>query len=324
MPTLEDIRKPIEGYIARYEDFVNSLLGSDSDYVNAICSYVLSKRGKQMRPMLVLLAAALHGNVTEDSYMGAALIEMVHSASLMHDDVIDSSDMRRGAPSVNAIWGTQVAVLAGDYVLGRTFHTCLQHGNMTIINEVTGALAKVTEGELIQTEQTETLAMTEDIYYDIIAKKTAALIAASGAVGAVSAGAAPEQVGKMRDFGKYLGIAFQIKDDILDFSPADIIGKPTCGDIRERKITLPLLHVLDNATETEREKMMSKLKTAGEVADNTRYLYDAVMNGGGLEYAAAQMKKHEEKALACLNGYPESAARNSMAAFADFVLERDK
>ena len=323
MPSLAEIREPVAEHLARYDKFVREMLASDSQYITAICDYVLSKRGKQMRPLLALLSATLNGPVTEESYVGAALVEMVHSASLVHDDVIDEADTRRGAPSVNAVWNSRVAVIAGDYILGRTFYACMRYGNMAIINEVTRAIAEISEGELIQTEQTELLTMTENIYYGIIERKTAALISAASAVGALSAGAEPGLVEKMRLFGRYLGIAFQIKDDILDFSPSEITGKPMCGDIRERKITLPLLHILDNATPADRAAMIAKLKNAADSPADAQYLYDAVMRSDSIRYTTRQMERFRQKAMDCLAEYPPSGEKDNMEKFADFVLQRE-
>ncbi len=324
MPTLDDIKRPIEEHIRRYEEFVSRILQSDSEYVSNICAYMLSKRGKQMRPLLVLLTAALHGKITQDSYVGAAMIEMVHSASLMHDDVIDEADMRRGAPSINAIWKSHTAVIAGDFILARTFHGCMEHGNIEIIREVTRSVYEVSEGELIQTEQTESLSMTESIYYNIIEKKTAALLMACGAVGAMSGGGSAKQIENMRSFGKYLGMAFQIKDDILDYSPSDITGKPMCGDIKERKITLPLLYILDNSSTERRQELISKLENAATSTEDADYLYNAVINGGGMEYAATQMERLKNQALTYLSDYAPSKERKNLEQFAEYVLERKK
>lgn len=246
--TLEQIQAPIADRIRSYERYIASILHSDNAYVGSISDYILGNRGKQLRPLLVLLSAALHGEIGQRSYMGASLVEMIHTASLIHDDVVDEAYVRRGKPSVNALWHARTAVLIGDYIFARTYHVCLQNKGWDMLTEVTRSIHEVSEGELIQTEQTEKLAMTREIYYDIIYKKTAALLGACGATGAISVGADEEHVNRMREFGNNLGVAFQIKDDILDYSPMEVTGKPTGGDMRERKITLPLLYVLEQST----------------------------------------------------------------------------
>ena len=249
MATLEEIQQPIADKVRRYETFITEILHSDSGYVSSICNYILANRGKQMRPLLVLLSAALHGEIGTRSYLGASLVEMLHTASLIHDDVVDEAFVRRGAPSVNALWRSHTAVLIGDYIFARTYHVCMEQGGDDMLSEATRSVHEMSEGELTQTELSESLRMTRELYLDIIYKKTASLLAACGAIGAISVNATPEQIKAMRDFGTNLGIAFQIKDDILDFSPMEVTGKPMCGDMRERKITLPLLYVLENSSE---------------------------------------------------------------------------
>lgn len=322
--TLEQIQRPIADKVRSYEEYIVSTLRSDNRYVTSITNYILSNRGKQMRPLLVLLSAALHGEIVQRSYMGASLVEMIHTASLIHDDVVDEAYVRRSAPSVNALWHSRTAVLIGDYIFARTYHVCLQNGGWDMLTEVTRSIHEVCEGELVQTEQTEKLAMTEAIYYDIIYKKTAALLGACAATGALSVKATPACVESMREFGNHLGIAFQIKDDILDYSPMEVTGKPTGGDMRERKITLPLLYVLDQSSDTERKRLISKLSDVRNTPKNVDYLCDAVLRGGGLEYAQQCMAEYRNKALTFLEGYPESDTLASLRLFADFVLARDK
>ena len=248
MVTLEEIQQPIADKVRHYENFITEILHSDSAYVSSICNYILSHRGKQMRPLLVLLSAALHGEIDTYSYLGASLVEMMHTASLIHDDVVDEAFVRRGAPSVNALWRSHTAVLIGDYIFARTYHVCMEKGGNDMLLEITRSVHEMSEGELIQTEQSENLRMTRELYLDIIYKKTASLLAACSAIGAISVKAPEEQIAAMRAYGTNLGIAFQIKDDILDDSPMEVTGKPMCGDMRERKITLPLLYVLENCS----------------------------------------------------------------------------
>lgn len=322
--TLEQIQAPIADRIRSYERYIASILHSDNAYVGSISDYILGNRGKQLRPLLVLLSAALHGEIGQRSYMGASLVEMIHTASLIHDDVVDEAYVRRGKPSVNALWHARTAVLIGDYIFARTYHVCLQNKGWDMLTEVTRSIHEVSEGELIQTEQTEKLAMTREIYYDIIYKKTAALLGACGATGAISVGADEEHVNRMREFGNNLGVAFQIKDDILDYSPMEVTGKPTGGDMRERKITLPLLYVLEQSTPAERDLLLAKLSDVRNSSDHVEYLCRAVERGGGLDHARQCMAEYRDKALAFLEGYPDSDVLRSLRLFADFVLSRDK
>ncbi len=322
--TLEEIQHPIADKIRGYEEYIASTLHSDNKYVASINKYILGNRGKQLRPLLVLLGAALHGEIGRRTYMGASLVEMIHTASLIHDDVVDEAYVRRSAPSVNALWHSRTAVLIGDYIFARTYHVCLQNEGWDMLTEVTRSIHEVSEGELIQTEQTEKLAMTRAIYFDIIYKKTAALLGACGATGAISVGANEAQVARMRAFGDNLGIAFQIKDDILDYSPMEVTGKPSGGDMRERKITLPLLYVLEQSPEPKRKKLIAKLSDVRNAPRNVDYLCRTVVEEGGIEHASRCMAEYKDKALTYLETYPDSEIRRSLSGFAEFVLSRNK
>ena len=295
MATLEEIQQPIADKVRRYETFITEILHSDSGYVSSICNYILANRGKQMRPLLVLLSAALHGEIGTRSYLGASLVEMLHTASLIHDDVVDEAFVRRGAPSVNALWRSHTAVLIGDYIFARTYHVCMEQGGDDMLSEATRSVHEMSEGELTQTELSESLRMTRELYLDIIYKKTASLLAACGAIGAISVNATPEQIKAMRDFGTNLGIAFQIKDDVLE-----------------------------NSSEAEHGKLIGKLSDIRQRPANVDYLARTVRERGGLEHAATVMTQYRDKALTSLENYPESPVRESMRRFADFVLERNK
>ena len=225
---------------------------------------------------------------------------------------------------VAALWHSRTAVLIGDYIFARTYHVSLQNGGWDMLTEVTRSIHEVCEGELIQTEQTEKLAMTEAIYYDIIYKKTASLLGACAAVGAISVGAPADRVAALRQFGDHLGIAFQIKDDILDYSPMEVTGKPAGGDMRERKITLPLLRLLDQSAPERRRKLVAKLSDVRNSPKNVDYLCKAVLDSDGIAYARQCMTEYRNRALAFLEGYPESDVLRSLHLFADFVLSRDK
>lgn len=323
MSELEQIQRPVAAHLEKYEKFVRSVLGSESRYIDRICDYIMANRGKQMRPLLVLLTAALHGGVSEDSYKAAALVELLHTASLVHDDVVDESEIRRGNPAVHAKWGARTAVLVGDFIFARAFYNCWLDDSRGML-EVTCALHEVGEGELIQAEQSSLLGMTEELYYSITDKKTASLLGAAAAVGAMSAGAADEEIGSMRRFGRYLGMAFQIKDDILDYDSTGATGKPRGSDIRESKINLPMMHVLASSDEPRRRALLDKLSVAGEDPALVEELCETVMAGGGIEYARRRMSAFCDKALEILDAYPDSEILDSLRGFAAFVVERSK
>lgn len=323
MPTLADIQRPIAENIRDYEAHLTSMMQSENSFVRTICDYVLKNRGKQMRPLLVLLSAALHGTVNAQSYTGAALVEMIHTASLIHDDVVDGARVRRGMPAVHEVWNTRTAVLVGDYIFAHTYYISMQLGGQDMLGEITHAVHEVSVGELLQTEQSETLAITRPLYLDIIAKKTGALIGACGAIGAISVNAPTEEVNTMRAFGDNLGIAFQIKDDILDFHSETKTGKTSGSDLRERKITLPLIYLLEKSPEKERVKLLEKLRDAENNPACVEFLQRAVRENGGLEHAEAAMREFRDKAVGLLADYPDSDIKRSLALFADFVLERD-
>ena len=322
--TLEQIQAPIADRIRSYERYIASILHSDNAYVGSISDYILGNRGKQLRPLLVLLSAALHGEIGQRSYMGASLVEMIHTASLIHDDVVDEAYVRRGKPSVNALWHARTAVLIGDYIFARTYHVCLQNKGWDMLTEVTRSIHEVSEGELIQTEQTEKLAMTREIYYDIIYKKTASLLGVSASAGALAVGATRDRVATMRRFGEAVGMAFQIQDDILDYTPTAHTGKPANNDLREGKITLPLLSVLDRASDSRRRELLERLSRCHESDEEVEYLRSTVENEGGLSFAAEVMQGYIARAVEMLSDYPDSEYRSALVNLCAYIAERDR
>ena len=324
MSLLEEIQQPIAGNVAEYDKFIAELLRSDNKYVSDICNYILSTRGKQMRPLLCMLSAALHGEICPNTYIGAAVIEMMHTASLIHDDVVDEAYIRRGKPSVHALWQSRTAVLIGDYIMAKTLHEGFNAGINDILKIITRTIYEISDGEMLQSEQTQSLGMTEEIYMDIISKKTASLIAASAMSGAMSVDAPAADVERMFSFGMNIGIAFQIKDDILDFEDSKITGKPSCGDISERKITMPLLHTIDTASAQQKRHIIAKLSDVRRHPENVDYLRQLVIDSGGLEYAAQRMSEFIVKAQETLSVYPSSPVRRSLELFAQYCVDRDK
>lgn len=326
MSTLDQIRKPVAHQISLYEDFLRRSMHNDYGSVATILDYIFSGRGKGIRPLMVILSAALHSEKgeSERTYIGAMLIEMIHTASLVHDDVVDEAYVRRGKPSVNALWRSHTAVLVGDYILAKSYSVGLESGAFDIMTYITRSMGQICDGELIQSDQSERLEMTRAIYLDIIYKKTATLIGTSSAVGALAVGAPQSDVDTMKEFGDNLGMAFQIKDDILDFSPGAQTGKVECSDLRERKITLPLLCVLEGATASERRMLMRKLSDVRNTPSNAEYLCEYVISHGGIEHAEMVMQEYTDKAMKLMASYPDGQLRTSMELLCSYVTNRDK
>lgn len=327
MPSIEKIKAPVAADLERYESYLRSSLSSDHVLTQAMLDYIFDARGKGIRPLLVLLSAGMHGEgspLPEQSYLAAMLIEMVHTASLVHDDVIDEADLRRGQPSVNAIWHSKRSVIIGDYILAKSFAAGMRSKAYDIVSYVTDGIGALCEGELMQSEQNDLLEMTRDIYCDIIRKKTATLIGASCGAGAMSAGASEDTVAAMRQFGDDIGMAFQIKDDILDYSPAEKTGKPLCGDLREGKITLPLLLLIESAGADTREDIKKHLRDAGTSQASLDYLRGMVIDGGWLTRAAEVMDQYVDRARLALLAFPESPYRDSLDKLCLYIAERDK
>lgn len=326
--SIDQIRKPVEQELETYESCLKESFRSGYPFIQSILDHIISGRGKGIRPLLVLLSASLHhktgGRLPYDSSLGAMLIEMVHNASLVHDDIVDAAPIRRGRASVNALFHSHAAVLIGDYILSLCYLRGFEHGTHRILSSITRSMGELCEGELLQTYHNSQCAMTRQTYYDIIYKKTATLIGTSCEVGAISVGANDSDTRQMKHFGDMLGMAFQIKDDIIDYSDPAITGKPRCGDIREHKINLPLLTVLEEAAAEEREAMMKLLDTADNDAAAAERLADMVISRGGIEKATAVMDGFIGKAVSALEPYPDSDIRRSLAMLCTFVAEREK
>lgn len=327
MPSIEKIKVPVAADLERYESFLRRSLHSDHKLTQAMLDYVFETRGKGIRPLLVLLSAAMHNGgekLPENSYLAAMLIEMVHTASLVHDDVIDEADLRRGQPSVNAKWNSKRSVIIGDYILAKSFTTGMQSGAYELVGYITDGINSLCEGELIQSEQNDLLEMTREIYFDIIYKKTATLIGSSCGAGAMSVGAGADVVNAMRQFGDDIGMAFQIKDDILDYSPSEKTGKPLCGDLREGKITLPLLLLMEAADARTREEIKEHLRQAWTSPASLDFLHRMVTEEGGLTRAAEVMDGYVDRARKGLHAFPQSEFRDSLDALCLYIAERDK
>ena len=321
---LKKIRGPVEQEMQRFNELLVEYYKNDNPFISTIIDYVLEQRGKQMRPLLVMLSAALNGGIRDKSYIGAILVEMTHAASLIHDDIIDEAYVRRGQLSPNAIWRSRTAVLAGDYILARALSITTQNDASDLLGILIGSFEKLCEGELIQLEHASKLDMTEASYFDVIYRKTASLLGSAGAIGARSVDAPEEAVGRMKRFGECIGMAFQIKDDLLDYQPASETGKAAGNDLKERKITLPLLYLLNHSAPADRKTLINRISTVRENEGNAAYIQKQVIESGAIAYTEQVMQDYERQALGILHEYPESPIRDSLELYCHFILSRSK
>lgn len=291
--------------------------------LDTIMNYIVQRKGKQMRPMFVFLTAGCVGEITEKTYRGAALIELLHTATLVHDDVVDESDYRRGFFSINAVWKNKIAVLVGDYLLSKGLLLSVDHKDFDLLTSVSTAVREMAEGELLQIEKARKLDITEDVYFDIIRKKTATLIAACCAVGVQSTDADEKYVELAHQFGEKVGIAFQIKDDLFDYGDAEI-GKPLGIDIKEKKMTLPLIYALQNTTRSLRKQMIKTIKNDSDNPLKVKEVIEFVKSTGGIAYATQRMQAFADEARIILSQFPESAYRTSLGNLLSYTIERNK
>jgi octaprenyl-diphosphate synthase len=318
---LEIIKAPVAREMADFEQKFRASMKTKVLLLDKIMSYIVKRKGKQMRPMFIFLSAGACGQINESTYRGASLIELVHTASLVHDDVVDNSNYRRGFFSVNALWKNKIAVLVGDFLLTRGLFLALEHKDYDLLSICTDAVKEMSEGELMQMEKARHLDITEEIYYEIIRQKTASLIASCCAVGASSVGASLEVVKNMKTFGELVGMAFQIKDDLFDYGE-DEIGKPLGIDIKEKKMTLPLIHSLSKASWLEKRKIIGIVKNDSENSKKVKYVIDFVKTSGGIEYANQKMRGYHAEALQVLNTFPASEYKTSLEDLVQFTIER--
>lgn len=322
--TLKEIQAPVASEMVEFEKKFRSSMRSKVLLLDKITSYIVKRKGKQMRPLFVFLTAGASGeSITEATYRGAALIELLHTATLVHDDVIDNSNYRRGFFSVNALWKNKIAVLVGDYLLGKGLLLSLDHEDYELLRIVSYAVKEMSEGELLQNEKSRKLDITEEVYYDVIRQKTASLIQACCQVGAASSGASPEVIEKMREFGLKVGMAFQIKDDLFDYGSEEI-GKPTGIDIQERKITLPLIHALEKVSSSERKRILRLVKTSNKKSQNIKEVIDFVKQSDGISYAVSVMQRFYDEALVILDSLPDSEYKKSLSSLVKFTIDRTK
>jgi len=323
MLNLDEIKKPIAAELETFEAKFKASMQSSVPLLDRITHYIVKRKGKQIRPMFVFLSASLCGGISEATYRGAALVELLHTATLVHDDVVDNSYERRGFFSVNALWKNKIAVLVGDFLLSKGLLLSINNGDFGLLKIVSDAVKQMSEGELLQIEKARRLDIDEAVYYEVIRQKTASLIASCCSCGAASAGANAETVEKMRLFGEKVGIAFQIKDDLFDFG-IDDVGKPLGIDIKEKKITLPLIYALNKASGSEKRRIINLVKNHNEESDRVSEVIDFVRNSGGLDYARSRMDAYQEEAFTILNEMPEHESRDSLQRLVRFTTERKK
>ena len=290
--------------------------------LDKVTRFIVTTKGKQMRPMFVFLCAKLVGNVSEKTYRGASMIELIHTATLVHDDVVDESFKRRNFFSINALWKNKIAVLVGDYLLSKSVLLSTDHKDYDLLGVISRTIREMSEGELLQLEKARKLDITEDVYYEIIRQKTATLVAACCEIGVLSTNADESLAKKMMEFGTYTGMAFQIKDDLFDYLSSNVIGKPVGIDIKEQKMTLPLIHTLKIANEKDKKYYFNTIKRYNNDQKRVKELINFVKTSGGLDYAITVMKDFQQKAKDILNEFPESEARKSLHLMLDYVIER--
>ncbi|RIJ48923.1 polyprenyl synthetase family protein [Maribellus luteus] len=324
MKALQKIKSPIEQELIDFEPYFKKSLQSDIPLLATILNYLYRTKGKQLRPMFVFLSAKLHGGTNESSKLAACSVELLHTATLVHDDVVDESYERRGMFSVKALWKNKLAVLVGDYILAKGLLLQLENKKYNFLHLISRAVQDMSEGEILQMKKSRKLDIDDDTYFEIIRKKTASLIATSMAIGAASATEDEEIVERMYRIGQDAGIAFQIKDDIFDYQSKGIIGKPIGNDIKEKKITLPLLHILNNSDNSERKRILRMVKRRNKNTQAVKELIQLVIDRGGLEYAELRMLEFKDKAVAGLMEFPESDARESLIELMEYITTRKK
>ena len=321
--TIKEIQSPIATEMESFEKKFYIAMKSNVMLIDRIMTYIVRRKGKQMRPMFVFLSSGVAGQITETSYRGAALIELLHTATLVHDDVVDDSMFRRGFFSINALWKNKIAVLVGDYLLSRGLLLSIDNEDYDLLKIVTDAVREMSEGELLQMEKARNLDITEDVYYEIIRQKTASLISSCCAVGASAGGANEHSIKLMKSFGEYVGMAFQIKDDLFDYGDLEI-GKPVGIDIKEKKMTLPLIFALQRSSWLEKKEIIYKIKHNSHKKKVISEIIQYVKKSGGIEYANEKMKSYQENALKILDNFKNSVYKKALIDLVQFTIERTK
>ena len=324
MPILDEILHPVSEEMKLFEENFRSSIKSKSLLLDFATNYIFRKKGKQIRPLFVFLSAKMLGSVSESTYHAASFIELLHTATLIHDDVVDESLERRGIFSINALWKSKVAVLVGDYFLSRGLLLSVDHKEFDLLSIVSEAVREMSEGELLQIYKSRKLNITKEEYFEIIRKKTATLIGACTAAGARSVGADAQTIELFKKFGVNIGMAFQIKDDLFDYQKKGIIGKPTGNDLKEKKITLPLIHALENGYTGNKNHIIRMIKSHHINSKKIQEIIDFVIENKGIEYSVSKMNEFKDEALSLIRNYPDNDAKKSLFKLAEYVITRDK
>ncbi len=324
MSKLSSIRKPVEKEMQQFEDYFNKTVHTSVPLLKIILNYIIRRKGKQMRPLLVFLSASLNGEISEATFVAATFVELLHTATLVHDDVVDGASERRGALSINALWNSKIAVLTGDYLLSQGLLISVKKGRYDMLEIISEAVQAMSEGELLQLQKARKLNITEDVYFQIIKMKTAALIAACTACGTKSVSEDPEIVRVMKELGENIGIAFQIRDDLFDYQNNGLTGKAAGNDIREKKITLPLIHSLKQLSSAEKKRILNIIRNKKKTSSDIKEVVRFVVDNGGLVYAEKMMDKYRDKAFAILDTYDEGEAKTSIREFISYTTLRKK
>jgi len=314
-------KKVIGAELEMFEQHFKNAVKSRVSLLDRIMQYIVKRKGKQMRPMFVLLSAKLHGEINDSSYRAASLVELLHTATLVHDDVVDEASERRGYFSINALWKNKIAVLVGDYLLSKGLLLSLENKDFEILTILSNAVKKMSEGELLQMEKTRNLNFDESIYYEIINGKTASLLASSCAAGASSVTKDSDVIEKMRAFGDAVGMAFQIKDDLFDYGEAKV-GKPTGNDIKEKKLTLPLIHILQKVAPRLKKEIIHIVKNNNNDKTKVKFVIDHVVEYGGIEYATQKMIEYRDQSLQILYSFPLSPTRDALEELVRYTTDR--
>jgi len=318
---MDFIKNIIGEELKTFEKKFEEAVKSQTPLLDRIMKYIIKRKGKQLRPMFVFLSAKLHGPINESTYRAAALVELLHTATLVHDDVVDESLERRGFFSINAIWKNKIAVLVGDYLLSKGLLLSTDHNDFEHLHFLSEAVKQMSEGELMQIEKSRNLNLKEDIYFEIIRNKTASLLSSACAIGAWSTSKDKDISNKMKLFGEKIGIAFQIKDDLFDYGKADI-GKPTGNDIKEKKLTLPLIYTLNKISPAKKRALIYIIKNENKNAEKVQQVIDTVIEEGGIQYAADKMNIYRDEALEILGQFPDSAVRKALEDLVRYTTDR--
>ena len=324
MDKLDKIKAPIKPYLKGFSKEFNQSMKTKVPLLDTVTKYLVKRKGKQIRPLFVFLSAGLCGTINPKTSRAASLIELLHTATLIHDDVVDESYKRRGFFSLNALWGNKIAVLVGDFLLSKGLMFSIKNRDYDLLEIVSNAVQEMSEGELLQIEKARKLDIQEEVYFEIIQKKTASLIASCCATGAASAGASEKQIQEFKQFGQNVGIAFQIKDDIFDYQQSTNREKPSGIDIKEKKMTLPLIYLLQNSSLLERRKIIYQIKNKSRDPKIVAEIIEKVKLSGGIKYATQKMEGYQILALEFLKQYPDSEFKDALSSLVAYVINREK